>query len=75
MLNKLAEFRKEQNKTMQEMALKLGISLSLYIKVESGERNPSYSFLTKFKTAYPNADINGIFFTINVHEKCREAID
>lgn len=70
MYNKLSEFRKEQNKTMQEMAIKLGVSQSLYVKVELGERNPSYSFLTKFKKAFPNADINGIFFTINNHETC-----
>lgn len=70
MINGLSDFRKEKNKTMQEMAFEIGISTSFYIKVEIGERNPSYSFLKKFKMAYPDADIDKIFFTNNAHEKC-----
>lgn len=70
MINGLSDFRKEKNKTMQEMASEIGISTSFYIKVEIGERNPSYSFLKKFKMAYPNVDIDKIFFTNNTHEKC-----
>ena len=68
MTSNLAVFRKKQNKTMNEMAMILGISNSLYVKVEIGQRNPSYSFLTKFKEAFPTADIDKIFFTQNTHE-------
>ena len=74
-MNKLSEFRKMQNKTMNEMAKIIGISNSLYIKVETGERNPSYSFLSKFKKAFPNADINRIFFENIIHEKCNKNIE
>lgn len=70
MINGLSDFRKEKNKTMQEMASEIGISTSFYIKVEIGERNPSYSFLKKFKSAYPDADIDKIFFENYTHEKC-----
>ena len=74
-MNKLSEFRKEQHKTMNEMAKIIGISNSLYIKVETGERNPSYSFLSKFKREFPNADINRIFFANVTHETCNKNIE
>lgn len=63
MTDNLIKFRYEQNKSIVEFAKTLGISHSLYYKIENGERNPSYNFLCKFKNIYPNANIDILFFT------------
>jgi len=61
----LIKFRKSNNLTQQEMAKKLGVSLSLYQKVENGERNSSFNFINRFNIVFPNADIKSIFLTKN----------
>lgn len=62
-MEELKEFRKSLNLTSQEFAEKIGISKSLYDKVETGVRKPSREFTTKLKSKYPQFDVN-IFFTI-----------
>lgn len=62
MTDNLIKFRYEQNKSIVEFAKILGISHSSYYKIETGERNPSYNFLRKFKNVYPDAIIDNIFF-------------
>lgn len=57
----LREFRNSLNLTAQEFANEIGISKSLYDKVETGTRKPSREFLTKLKKKYPQFDVN-IFF-------------
>lgn len=66
----LVKFRESKDKTPEEMAVMLGVSLSFYTKVERGERNPSYNFVKKFKEQFPDADINIIFFNHGLHETC-----
>lgn len=61
-MEELKEFRKSLNLTSQEFAEKIGISKSLYDKVETGVRKPSRKFTTKLKSKYPQFDVN-IFFT------------
>ena len=63
MTDNLIKFRYEQNKSIVEFASTLGISYDVYYKIEAGKRKPSYNFLCKFKNAYPNANIDNIFFT------------
>lgn len=58
---KLSEYRKSINKTVSEMAATMGISKSLYYKVESGLREPSYDFLKKFKETF-KVSVDEIFF-------------
>ena len=55
-------FRNENGYTLDEMAEILGISKSLYEKIEYNDREPSRNFLTKFKKAFPDVDMN-VFFT------------
>lgn len=57
----LKDFRNSLNLTAQEFAKEIGISKSLYDKVETGARKPSREFLTKLKKKYPQFDVN-IFF-------------
>ncbi|MBC8581209.1 helix-turn-helix domain-containing protein [Zhenhengia yiwuensis] len=57
----LKNFRYKQNLTISQMAIELGVSKSLYEKVEYGDRNPSANFIKKFKDRFPDEDIN-IFF-------------
>jgi len=69
-MNKLLEFRNKLNKSTLEMASIIGVSKSYYEKIEYEDRNPSYNFITKFKRAFPNADVNAIFFTNESHAGC-----
>lgn len=62
MTDKLIEFRHDKNKSIVAFAKELGVGHSNYYKIESGERNPSYNFLVKFKKTFPNASIDEIFF-------------
>lgn len=50
------------------MAKMINVSQSLYDKVETGARNPSYNFICKFIDVFPEADIKAIFFTLKQHE-------
>ena len=61
-MKELKDFRKSLNLTAQEFANEVGISKSLYDKLETGARRPSREFLTKLKKKYPQFDVN-IFFT------------
>ena len=60
----LKDFRKRHFYTVPEMASALGISLSMYEKVEGGYRNMSGDFLRRFKKAFPDFDINKFFTEI-----------
>ena len=62
----LKDFRKEMGYSRKEMAKKLGISQSLYDKVEFDARMPSQNFLNRFKNEFPTFDMN-IFFEKSQH--------
>lgn len=61
----LKKFRKEKGFTTKQMADTLKISTSLYEKVECNVRTPSKNFLTRFKQAFPDVDMNIFFVTKN----------
>lgn len=62
MTDELIKFRHSKNKSIVEFAQSLGIGYDSYYKVESCQRKPSYNFMVKFKKAYPEANIDEIFF-------------
>ena len=68
------QVRMASDKEIYIIAKILGISHSLYYKIETGERNPSYNFLCKFKNVYPNADIDSIFFTNLIDNSSKQLI-
>lgn len=68
-MNCLEKLRLGEDMTQLEMATALGVSKSLYIKIEGGLRKPSREFLMKVKEKYPLCDMN-IFFTELLHETC-----
>ena len=70
MLEPLVLFRGEIGLTTEEMAKPIGVSKSFYEKIEGGQRNPSYGFISKFKEAFPDAE-NEIFFNNNLHATCK----
>jgi transcriptional regulator with XRE-family HTH domain len=53
--------RNMTNKSPEEFAKELGISISLYTKIECGNRKPSKNVIGKIKKKYPCIDTN-IFF-------------
>lgn len=61
-MKELKDFRTSLSLTAQEFSDKIGVSKSLYDKIETGARKPSREFTTKLKKVYPQFDVN-IFFT------------
>lgn len=57
----MKKFRNYKGFTTSEMAGKLGVSKSLYEKIEYDDRQPSRNFMERFKKAFPDFDMN-IFF-------------
>jgi len=74
MKSTLVDFRNSRNLTQREMSIRMGVTLTLYSKVELGIRNPSYNFLKKFKDTFKDADINEIFFEEQSHVKCNKNV-
>ena len=62
------EFRKAIGKTKREVANEIGITLSMYEKLESGERKPSRELIKKIKMAYPLIDVS-IFLGLEYTER------
>lgn len=69
----LKQLRESKQLTISEMANKIGVSKSLYEKIEYGDRNPSTNFIKKFKLTFPTEDINN-FFNTKSHNSCDERI-
>lgn len=63
----LKKFRLSLGISALDMATKIGISFSLYDKIERGERNASNTFLKKFKHTFPDYDLNLFFYPTNTH--------
>lgn len=62
MENRLKEFRKSKGMTMSGFAVSLNMSPSFYYKIEEGQRQPSFAFLAKLKSRYPEVNIDQMFF-------------
>lgn len=60
-MNGLINFRHELKLTREQMAARLGVSRSLYEKVELGQRNLSSNLLKAIRSQFPDVDMN-IFF-------------
>jgi DNA-binding XRE family transcriptional regulator len=69
-MNHLVAFRNSIKKSSFEMARILGVSKSYYEKIEYEDRNPSFNFITKFKKAFPDANVDNIFFNYESHVEC-----
>lgn len=54
----LKEFRQKKNKTKQQMADLIKLSLSMYEKLESGQRKPSVDTIKRFKEVFKDFDTN-----------------
>ena len=67
-MNKLKEFRKNRGMTQENMAQTLGITLSMYEKVEGGRAGASAAFMRRLKEAFPEASIDAIFFGVNSND-------
>lgn len=59
----LKNFREQNGFTQKEMAEHIGVSPSYYYKVESEFQNPSYEFLKKLKSKFPEVMIDEMFFS------------
>ena len=67
-MEKLRDFRKNIGFSQEMMAKRLGITLSMYEKVESGRANASAGFMKRFKKQFPEVSIDGIFFSNNSND-------
>lgn len=59
----LKAFRCSLNKSQNEMAKSLNITLSFYSKLELGLKNPSLNTIKKFKEVFPTANVDSIFLS------------
>ena len=64
-MEELKQFRISLGLSHGEFAKNLGVSLSLYQKVEGGFRKPSREFTEKLKIAYPQFDVNIFYSNLN----------
>lgn len=62
-MERLKEFRKKKELSQEAMAKKIGITLSMYEKVEQGRAGASAAFMRRFKRAFPESSIDCIFFS------------
>lgn len=61
-MTELKKFRLKRKLTQEEMAEKIGVSISYYRKIEQGYYEPSYQFLRNVKETFPNVSIDKLFF-------------
>jgi|BioPla2DNA2_1021312.scaffolds.fasta_scaffold50274_2 transcriptional regulator with XRE-family HTH domain len=59
---KLKEFRLSKGLTQEELARKLGYTLSLVAKIEQGQVRPSRKFMDRTKNVFPEVVIDDLFF-------------
>lgn len=64
-MNALRELRTENGFSQEKMAAELGVSLSMYQKVEQGNAKAVRAFMEKIKRRFPEVSIDYIFFTVN----------
>ena len=72
-MEKLREFRKEKGLSQEKMAKILNITLSMYEKVESGRTGASAAFMRRLKKAFPDANIDFLFFADDSNKIAVEA--
>ena len=70
----LKDFRLNHGYSKKQMADILQISNSLYEKIEYGIRQPSRNFLCRFKSVFPNFDMN-IFLILILAQELRTTIN
>ena len=64
-MDALRTLRSSNGLSQYQMALALGVSLSLYEKVERGATRPSRNFVRRVWTYFPDADVNDLFYAEN----------
>ena len=64
-MQELLLIRKSLMLTQEEMANKIGVSVSYYSKVEGGFKQAGRGFIDKFAKAFPHNNIN-IFFKLSL---------
>lgn len=67
-LTTLKFFRRKRDLTQVQMADRLGVSLSLYEKVEGGRIRISKKFVRKFKETFPYIDAERVLFPENLRK-------
>lgn len=66
-MNSLVNFRVKNKLTQKQMSDKIKVTLTFYSKIETGIRNPSFNFIKKFKDAFPDSNVDEIFFKEFIH--------
>lgn len=66
-MKSLKDFRVRKNLTQAQLANKLNVSLSYYIKVEQGLAKAGRGFIEKFIKAFPE-ESSDMFFGGDIHD-------
>lgn len=67
---RLKEFRESKGLSQEKFAIKIGYTLSMTTKVESGRVKASRRFMEKTKEAFPEISIDEIFFADKQQNNC-----
>lgn len=70
MLKPMRDLRVSNGLTQKEIADRVGVSLSMYEKVERGTIQASRNFIGKIKSEFPHISIDNIFFSHEQHYGC-----
>ena len=62
-LDALKAFRYERGLTVEKLARQLDFSMTYVSQVENGHAAPALGFMRRLKAAYPEIDINKVFFS------------
>lgn len=60
-IEKLKQFRKAENLSVDEISKEIGVNKHTYYKIESGARKPTYEFMKKLKGRF-GVSIDEMFF-------------
>ena len=60
---KLKEFRESRGLSQEKFSQIIGFTLSMTSKVETGKAKPSRNFMEHIKKAFPDVNIDEIFFS------------
>lgn len=65
-MNPLKQLRLSKSMTQENLARRMDITLSYYSQVERGVLSPSSMFMWKLKRAFPEINIDEMFFSDEV---------
>jgi transcriptional regulator with XRE-family HTH domain len=68
-INAVQKFMMDNELSKAAFARRLGVSRSLVVHILHGKRQPSSTFIARFKEAFPDQPLEKYFFILSVAQK------